>query len=68
MQAELKIPLSKKYELVQHRYIVTTLETVLKQIGLDPDDLIANLTITDYGECMRVSFTLPDYQFDPGDG
>lgn len=70
-QAELKIPVatvSKKYKLVQHRHIVKILETALKQIGLDPDHLTANLTITDYGECMRVSFTLPNYQFDPGDG
>jgi hypothetical protein len=70
-QAELKIPVatvSGRYELVQHRRIVIALETALKQIGLDPDHLTANLTITDYGECMRVSFTLPNYQFDPGDG
>ena len=70
-QAELKIPVatvSGRYELVQHRRIVIALETALKQIGLDPDHLTANLTITDYGECMRVSFTLPDYKFDPGDG
>ena len=70
-QAELQIPVatvSERYELVQHRRIVTVLETALKQIDFDPEHLDAKLTITEYGERMRVSFTLPNHRFDPGDG
>ena len=70
-QAELKIPVatvSKKYELVQHRQIVKILETALQQIHFNPEDLDTRLTITKYGERMWVSFILPNYKFDPGDG
>ena len=76
-QAELQIPVavvSNRYELVQHRDIVTELETTLKQIDreqihldLNPERLEAKLIITEYGERMRISFILPDYKFDPGD-
>ncbi len=70
-QAELKIPVatvSKKYKLVQHRHIVKILETALQQIHFNPEDLDTRLTITKYGERMWISFTLPDYKFDPGNG
>ena len=70
-QAELKIPVatvSKKYELVQHHDVLKVLETALKNIDFDPERLKVELTLTEYGERMRVSFTLPDYEFDPGDG
>ena len=71
-QVELQIPVaivSKEYELVQHHRIVTALETALEEIDLDPEKLNAKLILTEYyGERMRVSFTLPDYKFDPGDG
>ncbi len=68
---EVQIPVatvSEQYELVQHRRIVEALETALKQIDFNPEHLEAELTLTEYGERMRVSFTLPNYKFDPGDG
>ena len=68
---EVQIPVatvSEQYELVQHRRIVKALETALKQIDFNPEHLEAELTLTEYGEHMRVSFTLPNYKFDPGDG
>ena len=68
---EVQIPVatvSKQYELVQHHDVLKVLETALKNIDFDPERLKAELTLTEYGERMRVSFTLPDYEFDPGDG
>lgn len=68
---EVRIPVatvSKQYELVQHHDVLKVLETALKNIDFDPERLKAELTLTEYGERMRISFTLPDYEFDPGDG
>ena len=67
---EVQIPVatvSKQYELVQHHNLLEVLETALKNIGLDPWNLKTELILTEYGERMRVSFTLPNYDFDPGD-
>ena len=68
---EVQIPVatvSKQYELVQHHDLLKVLETALKNIDLDPERLKAELILTEYSERMRVSFTLPNYDFDPGDG
>ena len=68
---EVQIPVatvSKQYELVQHHNLLEVLETALKNINLDPESLKAELILTEYGERIRVSFTLPNYDFDPGDG
>lgn len=68
---EVQIPVatvSKRYELVQHHNLLEVLETALKNIDFDPESLKAELILTEYGERMRVSFTLPNYDFDPGDG
>ena len=73
---------SKEYELVQHHDVVEALEAALleanrlriRSISLKLLDDVTKLlddvtlTITKYGEQMRISFTLRDYKFDPGDG
>ena len=61
-QDELHIPVatvSKQYEQVQHRHIEESLEMALKRVGFNPEHLEARLTLTEYGECMRISFFLP---------
>lgn len=69
-QDEFQIPLatvSKQYKLVQHRHIVKALEDAFRHVGFNPDCLQAKLTITEYGERMWISFTLPkdsQYVFD----
>ena len=69
-QDEFQIPVatvSKQYKLVQHQHIVEALEDAFKQVGLNPDCLQVKLTITEYGERMWISFTLPkdsQYVFD----
>ena len=74
---QVEIPIatvSGQYELVQHHDVLEALETALKQIhnldpdrNCDPEHLDAELTLTEYGERMQVSWTLPNYDFDPGD-
>ena len=59
---------SKQYALVQHHDVLDALETALKERGIDPVRLKAELKLTEYGECMWVSFILPTYEFNPGDG
>ena len=66
---------SKKYELVQHQDLLNGLACVIKDIGFDLDRLTAELCLTEFGECMWFSFTLPgdifnlteNALFDPGD-
>lgn len=71
-QDELQIPVatvSKQYKLVQHREIVTSLEMALKGVGINPERLEVILTLTEYGECMQISFFLPNdspYSFNLG--
>ena len=68
---QVEIPIatvSHQYELVQHHNVLEALETALKQISFNPECLETELTLTEYGERMRVSFTLPNYDFNPGDG
>ena len=67
---------SKQYILVQHHDVLDALETALSEKGFNPAELEAELKLTEYGERMWASFTLPTYGFnpdvytwfDPGDG
>ena len=66
---------SKKYELVQHQDLLNALACVMKDNGFDLSTLNAELCLTEFGECMWFSFTLPgdifklptNTLFDPGD-
>ena len=67
---------SRQYILVQHHDVLDALEAVLNEKGIDPAHLEGELKLTEYGERMWASFTLPthgfnpdvDTWFDPGDG
>ncbi len=67
---------SEKYQLVQHHDFLNALADVLQQNGFDPDQHQAQLCLTEYGERMWFSLTLPAHShnpsvytyFDPGDG
>ena len=68
---EVQIPVatvSKQYNLIQHHEVLNALVAAVQESGLDPERLKAELTLTEYGELMRFSFTLPNYDFNPGDG
>lgn len=67
---------SEKYQLVQHHDFLNALAEVLQQNGFDLDQYRAQLCLTEYGERMWFSLTLPAHShnpsvytyFDPGDG
>ena len=67
---------SRQYVLVQHHDVLDALEEALKETGVDLAHLKGELILTEYGERMWASFTLPtqgfnpgvDTFFDPGDG
>ena len=69
--AKAQIPIasvSKQYRLVQHHDVLDALEAAMKHLNFEPRCLNGELTLTEYGEYMRVSYFLPGYDFDPGDG
>jgi len=60
---------SKNYALVPHKEVLDAGAKALQQAKISPEKVKAELTITEYGERMRVCLYLPDeYSFDPGDG
>ena len=60
---------SKDYVLVKHAEVVETAKEVMRQFGIEPERVAADLTLTEYGERMALSLYLPPkYAFDPGDG
>lgn len=60
---------SKDYALVQHTAVLDVASTALEESEIDPSEVRADLTLTEYGERMALSLYLPErYSFDPGDG
>lgn len=60
---------SKGYALVQHYEVVDAATTALYDVDIDPATVKADLSITEYGERMRLSLYMPErFNFDPGDG
>jgi hypothetical protein len=60
---------SKDYALVQHTTVIDVVTQALTVTKIPPDNIKAELKITEYGERMALMLYLPEkYQFDPGDG
>jgi len=60
---------SKDYALVQHTAVLDVASKALEKSKIDPSEVKADLTLTEYGERMALSLYLPDrFSFDPGDG
>jgi hypothetical protein len=60
---------SKDYALVNHVEVVEAAPKALEGFQIAAADVKAELTITEYGECMALSLYLPEKDtFDPGDG
>lgn len=55
---------SKKYQLVQHHQVIRALVCALDKININLSGLKAELCLTEFGERMWFSFTLPAYSFD----
>jgi len=51
---------SKNYQLVQHSVILDKVVHALAMQGLSENSLVADLTITEYGERMGVHIQFPD--------
>jgi hypothetical protein len=58
---------SPQYDLIQHHEVLGWLAEGLKTAGEHPDELSGTLTLSEYGERMRLTIRLPRYDFDPGD-
>jgi len=60
---------SKEYALVPHLAVLDVAEQALEKAEISPEEVKAELKITEYGERMALSLYLPKkYSFDPGDG
>lgn len=60
---------SKNYQLVQHRQVITSIINAVEKIGIDPAGVEAELKMTQYGERLGLHIQFPsEYSIDPGDG
>ena len=59
---------SKGYNLVEHHEVLDTVLAALKNHVDDSQSLEAELRLSKYGARMWITFLLPNWQFDPGDG
>jgi len=59
---------SRSYGLVQHAAVFDRALESLAALGFDPHGLDAELSLTAHGERIKVGFTIPGFDFDPGDG
>lgn len=55
---------SKKYQLVQHHHVINALARVLEENNINLEGLQSELCLTEFGERMWFSLTLPTYSFD----
>lgn len=58
---------SKTYSLIQHRDVLKSVFQALKLIRIDISGVESSLLLSEYGERMQWSCTIPDVDFDPGD-
>jgi hypothetical protein len=59
---------SKAYSLIQHRDVLSSVYRALKMVHIDISSLDSTLLLSEYGERMHWSCSIPNLDFDPGDG
>ncbi len=59
---------SKIYSLIQHRDVLASVFRALKMIRIDISGVDSSLLLSEYGERMQWSCSIPGMDFDPGDG
>ena len=60
---------SKSYQLIQHRQVIKAIVDALAQVGINHNEVKAELMMSQYGERVGLHIQFPDaYSFDPGDG
>jgi len=58
---------SKSYSLIQHRDVVRSVFQALTMMQIDISGVSSSLLLSEYGERMQWSCTIPNIDFDPGD-
>jgi hypothetical protein len=58
---------SKTYSLIQHRQVLSSIFRALKMIHYDISAEPSSLLLSEYGERMQWSCSIPGVDFDPGD-
>jgi len=59
---------SLRYALVQHKEVIYWLREGLEAAHIDLEDLQIELILSEYGERFKIMVSMPDMDFDPGDG
>jgi hypothetical protein len=59
---------SKTYSLIQHREVLASVFRALKMIHIDISGVTSTLLLSEYGERMHWACSIPNFEFDPGDG
>jgi hypothetical protein len=59
---------SKAYSLIQHRDVLASVFRALKMIRIDISGVDSSLLLSEYGERMQWSCSIPGMDFNPGDG
>jgi Domain of unknown function (DUF932) len=59
---------SKTYSLIQHREVLASVFRALKMIRIDISGVDSSLLLSEYGERMQWSCSIPGMDFNPGDG
>ena len=59
---------SKSYGLMQHEIVFDRAMDGLGTLGFDLHGMGAEMALTAHGERLKISVTIPGYDFDPGDG
>jgi hypothetical protein len=59
---------SKTYSLIQHRDVLASVFRALTMIRIDISNVDSSLLLSEYGERMQWSCSIPGIDFDPGDG
>ena len=59
---------SKTYSLIQHRDVLASVFRALKMVQIDISSLDSTLLLSEYGERMQWSCSIPHLDFNPGDG
>ena len=59
---------SKRYALIQHKEIVRNLQEAIFKAGFNVVDLNASLYLSQFGERMFLTVSIPGFDFHPGDG
>lgn len=56
------------YSLIQHKDVLASVFRALKMIQIDISDVESSLLLSEYGERTPWSCSIPNMDFDPGDG